>query len=56
MWLFTKIPGAGLVQQERKTLPILVTRARCAQECLLEPEFECLSATFLASHRNNLVR
>lgn len=56
MWLFAKFPGSSLVQQARKTLGVLVTRARCAAECLLETEFACLSATFLASHRNNRVR
>lgn len=64
MWLFTRIPGAGMqmqlsankLQQPRKTLPMLVTRTRCAQQCLLESEFACLSATFIVSHRNNRVR
>lgn len=56
LWLFTKIPGSNLVYQGRKTLPMLVGRSRCAEECLLEKEFQCLSASYIASHRNNYVR
>lgn len=56
LWLFTKIPGSNLVYQGRKTLPMLVSRSRCAEECLHEKEFQCLSASYIASHRNNYVR
>lgn len=56
LWLFTKIPGTSLMFQGKKTLPVLVTRSRCAEQCLLETEFQCLSASFIASHKNNIIR
>lgn len=56
MWLFTKIPGSSLESQSRKSLGVLVSRIACAQACMLEQDFNCLSTTFLASYRNNRVR
>lgn len=56
LWLFAKMPGNSLIFQGRKTLSNLVGRSKCSEQCLLEQEFKCLSASFIASHRNNYIR
>uniref|UniRef100_A0A1I8NAG5 ZP domain-containing protein n=1 Tax=Musca domestica TaxID=7370 RepID=A0A1I8NAG5_MUSDO len=53
LWTLTKIPGNSLVFQGKKTISTLVTRRECAERCLFEHEFQCLSASFAPSHRNN---
>uniref|UniRef100_A0A1I8NR90 ZP domain-containing protein n=1 Tax=Stomoxys calcitrans TaxID=35570 RepID=A0A1I8NR90_STOCA len=53
LWTLTKIPGNSLVFQGKKTISTLVTRRECAEKCLFEHEFQCLSASFAPSHRNN---
>ncbi|KNC34908.1 hypothetical protein FF38_11073 [Lucilia cuprina] len=53
LWTLTKIPGNSLVFQGKKTISTLVTRRECAEKCLFEHEFSCLSASFAPSYRNN---
>lgn len=53
LWIITVIPGNNLVFQGKKTLPTLLTRRQCAEKCLHEKEFPCLSASFGPSHKNN---
>ncbi|TMW51793.1 hypothetical protein DOY81_003131 [Sarcophaga bullata] len=53
LWTLTKIPGNSLVFQGKKTISTLVTRRECAEKCLFEYEFQCLSASFAPSYRNN---
>ncbi|XP_061393761.1 uncharacterized protein LOC133329251 [Musca vetustissima] len=53
LWTLTKMPGNSLVFQGKKTISTLVTRRECAERCLFEHEFQCLSASFAPSHRNN---
>ncbi|XP_053946811.1 uncharacterized protein LOC128855704 [Anastrepha ludens] len=55
-WTLTKIPGTSLVFQGKKTIATLVTRRECAERCLFESEFKCLSASFAPSYRNNRER
>ncbi|KAL9900858.1 uncharacterized protein ACN427_007865 [Glossina fuscipes fuscipes] len=55
-WTLTKIPGNSLVFQGKKTITTLVTRRECAERCLFEREFQCLSASFAPSYRNNRER
>ncbi|XP_067618989.1 uncharacterized protein [Eurosta solidaginis] len=55
-WTLTKIPGTSLVLQGKKTIATLVTRRECAERCLFEDEFKCLSASFAPSYRNNRER
>ncbi|XP_036346472.1 uncharacterized protein LOC118755754 [Rhagoletis pomonella] len=55
-WTLTKIPGTSLVFQGKKTIATLVTRRECAERCLFEIEFKCLSASFAPSYRNNRER
>lgn len=50
------MPGSILVGQGNKQLPSLVSRRDCAEKCISESEFQCLSATFVVSHKNNLFR
>lgn len=50
------MPGSILVGQGNKQLPSLVSRRDCAEKCISENEFQCLSATFIVSHKNNLFR
>ncbi|XP_039445344.1 uncharacterized protein LOC120425040 [Culex pipiens pallens] len=48
------IPGAGLVGQNDRLLPRLVTREECANACFhLKKNFRCRSARFVRSFRNN---
>ncbi|XP_055849800.1 uncharacterized protein LOC129914525 [Episyrphus balteatus] len=56
MWILTKMPGSSLVLQGKKTIPNLVTRRECAERCLFENEFPCLSASFAPSYKNNQAR
>ncbi|XP_037943924.1 uncharacterized protein LOC119676740 [Teleopsis dalmanni] len=53
LWTLTKIPGTSLIFQGKKTIPTLVTRRECAENCLFETDFNCLSASFAPSYRNN---
>lgn len=45
-----------MVQQGKRTIPYLMTRTDCANACMNERSFSCLSANFILSHRNNYVR
>lgn len=56
MWVLTKMPGSSLVFRGKKTIPNLVTKRECAERCLFENEFPCLSASFAPSYKNNQVR
>ncbi|KAL1386799.1 hypothetical protein pipiens_012803 [Culex pipiens pipiens] len=48
------IPGAGLVGQNDRLLPRLVTREECANACFhRKKDFRCRSARFVRSFRNN---
>lgn len=50
------MPGSILVGNGNKQLPSLVSRRECAEKCISESEFQCLSVTFIVSHKNNLMR
>lgn len=50
------MPGSILVGQGNKQLPSLVTRRECAEKCISEIDFQCLSVSFIVSHKNNLIR
>lgn len=56
MWVLTKMPGNSLVFRGKKTIPNLVTKRECAELCLFENEFPCLSASFAPSYKNNQLR
>ncbi|XP_023171045.2 uncharacterized protein LOC111599595 [Drosophila hydei] len=56
LWSLTKIPGNSLVFHGKKTISTLVTRRECAERCFFETQFECLSASFAPSYRNNRER
>lgn len=56
LWPIVRIPGNGLLGQGYENLKTLVTRRECAQRCISEMKFKCLSALFTVSKRNNYVR
>ncbi|XP_055903284.1 uncharacterized protein LOC129939332 [Eupeodes corollae] len=56
MWILTKMPGSSLVFRGKKTIPTLVTKRECAERCLFEKQFACLSASFAPSYKNNQAR
>lgn len=50
------MPGNSLIFQGKKTINNLVGRSKCSEQCLLENDFKCLSASFIISHKNNYIR
>ncbi|XP_055373818.1 uncharacterized protein LOC129607108 [Condylostylus longicornis] len=55
-WPIIKIPGSKLIYQGKKMVKSLVTKRECAERCIFETEFTCLSATFTPSYKNNQAR